>query len=116
MGDKNISFGSFNLYNLQVPDEAVYGDSDGWDQGIYVEKVSWSGEMLNRIAADVVGFQELWAEKALSDVLRKAGIGSPEPCGTHKALVRDPQGARAARTPREPHCERRRRPMRHLRG
>ena len=82
MGDKDISFGSFNLYNLQIPGSAVYGDANGWDKVIYNKKVSWSGAALKKISADVVGFQELWAEKALSVVLRKAGM-----YGTYKALM-----------------------------
>ena len=82
MGNKDISFGSFNLYNLQLPGEAVYRDKDGWDKPIYDKKVSWSSAALKRIAADVVGFQELWAEEAFSAVLRDAGMH-----GTHKALV-----------------------------
>lgn len=82
MGDKDISFGSFNLLNLQVPGQAVYRDADGWDEGIYDKKVAWSGAALKRIAADVVAFQELWAREALSAVLRNAGMDK-----THEALV-----------------------------
>ena len=80
--DKDISFGSFNLYNLQIPGEAVYRNTNGWDHDTYDKKVSWSGAALKRIAADVVGFQELWAEEALSVVLREARMHR-----THKALV-----------------------------
>ena len=82
MGDKDISFGSFNLLNLQVPGQAVYRDTDGWDEGIFNKKVAWSCAALQRIAADVVGFQELWAEEALLAVLCKAGMDK-----THEALV-----------------------------
>ena len=82
MGDKDISFGSFNLLNLQMPGQAVYRDTDGWDEDIYDKKVAWSGAALKRMAADVVGFQELWAEEALSAVLRNAGMDK-----TYEVLV-----------------------------
>ncbi|MEM6383028.1 MAG: endonuclease/exonuclease/phosphatase family protein [Pseudomonadota bacterium] len=74
MGKRDISFTSFNLYNLQLPGEPVYRDRDGWDADIYARKVAWAGSTLNRMQADVFGFQELWAAKALDDVLEAADM------------------------------------------
>ena len=65
MAARDVSFASFNLLNLQLPGKKVYSDSDGWEQAIYDRKVAWSAQMLRRLAADFVGFQELWAPEAL---------------------------------------------------
>ncbi|MFY0635300.1 MAG: endonuclease/exonuclease/phosphatase family protein [Vannielia sp.] len=82
MARRDISFSSMNLLNLQLPGEAIYGDTDGWDAGVYARKIVWSGRTLQRIAADVVGFQELWAPAALDQLLSAAGLA-----GTHTALT-----------------------------
>ena len=74
MGARDISFCSFNLYNLQLPGEAVYGDTDGWDQSVYDRKIAWSASVLARLKADVIGFQELWAQPALDALLQEAGM------------------------------------------
>lgn len=76
MAARDISFGSFNLYNLQSSGEAIYRDTDGWSVDVYKRKVEWSGRVLKRLTADVVGFQELWAEEALTDVLKEADLQS----------------------------------------
>ncbi|MCP1199147.1 endonuclease/exonuclease/phosphatase family protein [Notoacmeibacter sp. MSK16QG-6] len=82
MADRDVSFASFNLYNLQLPGEAIYSDADGWTREIYDRKIGWTGDTLRRLSADFVGFQELWAKAALEDALENAGLS-----GSHKALV-----------------------------
>lgn len=82
MARKDISFASFNLLNLQLPGQPVYSDSDGWDADVYARKIEWSGRTLRRLAADVIGFQELWAAQALDEALAQAGLDA-----THTALV-----------------------------
>ena len=82
MAARDISFASFNLLNLQLPGRRIYRDRDGWDAAVYDRKVTWSGAMLKRLAADVVGFQELWAPEALDVVLGEAGLAA-----THTALT-----------------------------
>ncbi len=82
MAARDISFASFNLLNLQTPGDAVYGDTDGWDQEVYDRKIAYSGRVLERLSADVVGFQELWAAAALDEVLARAGLDQ-----SHRAIV-----------------------------
>ncbi|MEM7753828.1 MAG: endonuclease/exonuclease/phosphatase family protein [Pseudomonadota bacterium] len=82
MAQRDISFSSFNLLNLQLPGQAIYGDTDGWDQDIYDKKVDFTAKALTRLAADVIGFQELWAADALDDVLAASGLDA-----THTALT-----------------------------
>lgn len=82
MAARDISFASFNLLNLQLPGAAVYGDTDGWDAEVYRRKIDWSAVTLRRIAADVVGFQEVWSAQALGELLDEAGLGA-----THSSLM-----------------------------
>jgi len=82
MAARDISFASFNLLNLQTPGEAIYGDTDGWDQDIYDKKIAFTGAALKRLGSDVIGFQELWAEAALTEAMGEGGLDA-----THSALV-----------------------------
>lgn len=81
MAARDISFGSFNLYNLQSPGVAMYSGSR-WTEEQYEAKIFYTGAVLKRIAADVVGFQELWAGEALREAMQMAGLDA-----THRALV-----------------------------
>ncbi|WP_299151982.1 endonuclease/exonuclease/phosphatase family protein [uncultured Tateyamaria sp.] len=74
MGARDISFASFNLLNLQLPGDAIYGDRDGWDQGIYQRKIDYTAATMALLDADVIGIQELWAKEALEQALTEGGI------------------------------------------
>ena len=76
MAKKQISFASCNLFNLNIPGEGIYGDTDGWDQNVFDKKIEWTGSMLSKMESDVWGFQELWHEQALEDAFRKARLFS----------------------------------------
>lgn len=82
MGARDISFATFNLLNFQIPGAAIYNDSDGWDQAVYDRKVDYTTRVLNRLNADVVGFQELWAKEALQPALDASSLA-----GTHRLVV-----------------------------
>jgi hypothetical protein len=71
-GAKNISFATFNLYNLQLPRVPWYNNT--YTQDEYDEKVRWSAQMLARLDADVIAFQELWSKPCLIDVFAAAGL------------------------------------------
>lgn len=74
MAKGDISFATFNLYNLNVPGESIYVDSDGWTQAEYDRKIKWSASMLQCLMADVYGFQELWHGQCLADMFAQAGL------------------------------------------
>ena len=74
MAARDISFASFNLLNLQLPGKAIYGDTDGWDADIYQRKIDYTATTLERLEADVIGLQELWAGAALDQALAEAGM------------------------------------------
>ncbi|WP_206051381.1 endonuclease/exonuclease/phosphatase family protein [Roseibium algicola] len=82
MNARDISFASFNLLNLHLPGEAIYGDTDGWAQEVFDKKVDYTARALTRLDADVIGFQELWAKEALQRAMDQSAIAD-----THTLLV-----------------------------
>ncbi len=71
MSQKSFKVGTFNLYNLALPGEKYYNRSYPKDQ--YEKKVDWLARQLNAMDADIVGFQEVFSEAALQEVLAKTG-------------------------------------------
>lgn len=69
-----LSIATINLLNLNLPGRRLYTDPDGWTPEVYARKVDWTARQLGVVAADVVGFQELWHADCLGDVLRAAGV------------------------------------------
>lgn len=76
MAVRDISFATFNLYNLQRPGERLYNRSTPWTEEQYADKLAFTADMLRRFSADVVGFQELWAAEALTEAVAQAGIAA----------------------------------------
>lgn len=70
---RDISFGSFNLYNLQLPGERWRG-STPYTQAEYDEKIAWAREMVRAMDADVIAFQELWSPQCLRDIFADPAI------------------------------------------
>jgi endonuclease/exonuclease/phosphatase family metal-dependent hydrolase len=82
MAQKTVSFTTFNLYNLNEPGLAVYTDKDGWTNDEYDRKIRWTARMLDEMAADVIGFQELWHEASLKAALLASSLKD-----SHVAIV-----------------------------
>lgn len=76
MNLRQLSIGSFNLYNLNEPGLPVYTDRDGWTQAEYDLKIEWAARQLRMLKADVFGFQELWHAASLARVLEAAGLAA----------------------------------------
>jgi predicted extracellular nuclease len=74
MATGDISFATFNLFNLNLPGKAIYVDSDGWTQAEYDRKIRWTADMLQCLMADVYGFQELWHVQCVKDMFAQAGL------------------------------------------
>lgn len=60
--------GTFNLYNLLLP-EIPYYENRRYSIAEYEQKKQWISGQLNQMQADIVGFQEVFHEQALRDVL-----------------------------------------------
>ncbi|MEM9505269.1 MAG: endonuclease/exonuclease/phosphatase family protein [Cyanobacteria bacterium P01_E01_bin.43] len=69
---KNISFATFNLYNLQLPEVKWYRNT--YTQAQYDAKIAWSAQTLRRLEADVIAFQELWSKQCLIDLFEVADL------------------------------------------
>lgn len=62
---------TLNCLNLSLPNRPIY---DGWppySADEYLAKTQWLAMMLDRLAADFILLQEVFHEKALSDVVRQ---------------------------------------------
>jgi len=68
---QDISFGTFNLYNLQLPGKAWRFRTQPYTEAQYRAKVKWAAGMLREMNADVIGFQELWSAQCLRDVFEE---------------------------------------------
>lgn len=73
MPRSTLKFATFNLYNLQLPGEAMY-HGNTYSQTHYNKKIAWTAAMLQRMDADIIGFQELWHPDALVDAFIEAGL------------------------------------------
>lgn len=74
MNLKQLSIGSFNLYNLNEPGLPLYTDKDGWSPAEYALKIDWTARQLRLLGADIFGFQELWHADSLARALQAAGL------------------------------------------
>lgn len=76
---RDLSFATFNLFNLQVPGGLTYSTTPPFEdnkegrQG-YDTKIAWTAERIKLLDAEVIGFQELWAREALVDVFKAASL------------------------------------------
>ncbi len=71
---RQVSFATFNLYNLQVTNGHVYGKKV--KKADYDDKIQWSSWMLAEAQPDVIAFQELWAKECLETLFVEAGLRS----------------------------------------
>ena len=62
-----FSIGSFNLRNLSLPNHEVYPDLS-YTQQEYDKKLQWSKQQLQRMKADIIGFQEVFQKQTLVDL------------------------------------------------
>ncbi len=68
---QELRFATFNVCNLALPGVKYYEDQAPYTPAQYEAKTSWIAQQLDRLDADVVGFQEIFSQAALRDVLAK---------------------------------------------
>ena len=71
---KQISFATFNLFNLQLPGKEMYEGKRVYTKAEYQRKIAWTARVLSKLRADVFGFQELWSAQCLTDAFTEAGL------------------------------------------
>lgn len=74
MAPRDISFATFNLYNLNLPGQPIYSNTSGLSEGEFAVKAGWTADRLKLLDADVVGFQECWDAEALRRCFERAGL------------------------------------------
>jgi predicted extracellular nuclease len=98
MEQKRIRVGTFNLYNLVLPEVSYYGDRR-YTLEAYARKKAWITEQLLRMKVDIVGFQEVFHEQALRDILENSQPYRDFQVITAESTGDKPSVALAARMP-----------------
>ncbi len=63
-----------NVLNLAAPGHRYYDNQEPYDNAEYGRKTAWLGAQLVRLAADVIGVQEVWDESALRAAVACSGL------------------------------------------
>ncbi|MBC7501829.1 MAG: endonuclease/exonuclease/phosphatase family protein [Herminiimonas sp.] len=69
---QEIRFATFNVCNLALPGEHFYPDQEPYTQQQYDAKVAWIVQQIDALDADVIGFQEIFSQAALREVLARS--------------------------------------------
>lgn len=89
---KKLKIGTFNAFNLVNAGKKYYGNRI-YSQAEFDKKITWQGQQLDKMEADIVGFQEVFHEEALrkmidkSEHLRGCEIVVANPSGQHPAVA-----------------------------
>jgi len=91
MGNKKqvVRFATFNLLNLNLPGKKFYGKQE-YTKEEFDKKKAWISSQLSKMDADIIGFQELFEEDALRQIMEE------HPDYKHAELV---MGARKGGSP-----------------
>nr|WP_317264691.1 endonuclease/exonuclease/phosphatase family protein [Arthrospira sp. SH-MAG29] len=65
---KSVKIGTFNLYNLVLPNLTYY-ETRQYTPGLYQQKKTWVSSQLETMQADIIGFQEIFHPQALQEIL-----------------------------------------------
>lgn len=90
---RDLSIATVNLFNLQLPGGETYDagrppiPDDEAGRARYARRIDWLARTVERLDADVICFQELWAVRALEDVFTAAAAA-----GDYDLVARDAPG------------------------
>lgn len=73
MSRRTFKIGTFNLLNLALPNVVFYG-RERYTPEEYGKKISWIATQLDRMRADIVGFQEVFHQEALQQTLKQSSF------------------------------------------
>lgn len=65
---KSFKVGTFNLYNLVLPNHIYYGNKKYSDED-FDKKVQWIGNQVEKMDTEILGFQEIFHREALVSAL-----------------------------------------------
>jgi endonuclease/exonuclease/phosphatase family metal-dependent hydrolase len=69
-----LSVATCNALNLALPERPFYPGQDPYSQNEFERKVSWLGERIKTLNADVLAVQEVWDEAALIEAVKRSGL------------------------------------------
>jgi endonuclease/exonuclease/phosphatase family metal-dependent hydrolase len=87
MSPRTFRVGTFNLYNLALPN-VFFNDRSQYTPEEYSLKKTWVASQLLRMRADLIGFQEVFHQRALREALAASEMHK-----TYQVLVADPTGS-----------------------
>jgi endonuclease/exonuclease/phosphatase family metal-dependent hydrolase len=90
--------GTFNLRNLMLPDREFYR-GEAYSKDDYLKKITWIGAQIDRMAVDIVGFQEVFHRGALKEALHRSDYHRQHEIVMAEGLGRGPGLALATRFP-----------------
>jgi endonuclease/exonuclease/phosphatase family metal-dependent hydrolase len=68
---QEIRFATFNVCNLAPPGVKVYDNLEPSTSEEYEAKIAWIAHQVDMLAADVIGFQEVFSQAALAEALSR---------------------------------------------
>ncbi|HAT30100.1 MAG TPA: endonuclease/exonuclease/phosphatase [Janthinobacterium sp.] len=68
---QEIRFATFNAFNLAPPGAKLYDKLEPLTEQQYEAKLDWTAQQLDRLDADVIGFQEIFSQAVLREVLAR---------------------------------------------
>ncbi|MES2318580.1 MAG: endonuclease/exonuclease/phosphatase family protein [Pseudomonadota bacterium] len=68
---QEIRFATFNVYNLAPPGQQLYDNLLPSTADEYEAKLNWTARQIDLLDADVIGFQEIFSQAALREVLAR---------------------------------------------
>lgn len=69
---QEIRFATFNLCNLALPGMKFYDNLEPYTPAEYDAKIVWIARQIDLLDADVIGFQEIFSQAALKEVLARS--------------------------------------------
>lgn len=88
---QEICFATCNVLNLALPGMKFYDDQEPYTVAQYDAKVAWIAQQIDQLDADVIGFQEIFSQAALKDVLARSQKYRQ---AQHAGFEPDPQAGR----------------------
>jgi endonuclease/exonuclease/phosphatase family metal-dependent hydrolase len=97
------SLATCNVLNLALAGQVTYANQDPFSPEEAGRKTQWLGRMFARLAADVVGVQEVWHRDALLDAVAASGLRYPHVIapGAEQGASGTPRVALVSRRPLE---------------
>ena len=90
---QEIRFATFNTCNLGPPGAKLYDNLEPLGQAAWEAKLDWTARQLDLLDADVIGFQEIFSQTTLREVLARSRRYRD---ATHAGFDQDPGAERPA--------------------